>query len=465
MDRKLRVLFVEDEPKYREMMKRELSLLGHAVVVAESGEQALEELSLRDFDVAVLDLKLPGIDGIETLKKIKQEEYPVEVILLTGQATVETAVEAMKLGAYDYISKPCRLRELETLLLKAYERKKLTRENVSLKRLINGKADGPCILGKSRAIQEVLRMVEKVSATDSTVLLQGESGTGKELVARAIHAQSARSSKPFVVLNCAALQETLLESELFGHAKGSFTGAHEARMGLFEVADEGTLFLDEIGEMSLATQSKLLRALQSGELRRVGENRVIEVDVRVISATHKDLLKEIKEGKFREDLFYRLNIINIQIPPLKERKEDIPVLVEHFLELYRARGFEKRIDGRVMKMLMEHPWPGNVRELQNIIERMVILTDGEVIKDWPSLGRSHSTVTSISQESTPGSHPNNADNLLNTLPSDVPLAELERRYISRVLEEKMGNKAQTAQVLGISLKTLYNKIKEYNITS
>ncbi|MFN3466800.1 MAG: sigma-54-dependent transcriptional regulator [Candidatus Brocadiales bacterium] len=442
MDRRLKVLFVEDEPKYREMMKRELSRMGHTVVGAESGEQALEELSQRDFDVAVLDLRLPGINGIETLQRIKQEEYPVEVILLTGEATVETAVEAMKLGAYDYISKPCRLRELEALLLKAYERKRLTRENVSLKRLINGKTIGPEILGKSQAIQEVLKLAQKVSATDSTVLLQGESGTGKELVARAIHAHSARSNKPFVVLNCATLQETLLESELFGHARGAFTGAHEARMGLFEVADEGTLLLDEIGEMSLATQSKLLRVLQSGELRRVGENRVIEVDVRVISATHKDLAREVKEGRFREDLFYRLNIIHIQIPPLRERKEDIPILVEHFLGLYRDRGLEKRIDEGVMKMLMEHPWPGNVRELQNVIERMVILSDGEVIKDWPPLSGV------ILPPNLPGEH---------------SLAELERRYISQVLGEKRGNKAQTAQVLGISLKTLYNKIKEYNI--
>ena len=461
MDKRLRVLFVEDEPKYREMMRRELSLLGHTVVGAESGEQALEELSQRDFDVAVLDLRLPGINGIETLQRIKQEEYHVEVILLTGEATVETAVEAMKLGAYDYISKPCRLRELEALLLKAYERKRLTRENVSLKRLINGKTVSPSILGKSQAIQGVLKLAQKVSATDSTVLLQGESGTGKELVARAIHAQSTRASKPFVVLNCTTLQETLLESELFGHAKGAFTGAHEARMGLFEVADEGTLFLDEIGEMSLATQSKLLRVLQSGELRRVGENRVIEVDVRVISATHKDLTKEVKEGGFREDLFYRLNIIHIQIPPLRERKEDIPVLVEHFLNLYRARGLEKRIDERVMEMLMEHPWPGNVRELQNVIERMVILSDGEVIKDWPPLGgpdATRSSVGAIHELPLPAGH-----SLLPDLPGNLSLAELERRYISQVLGEKRGNKAQTAQLLGISLKTLYNKIKEYNI--
>ncbi len=459
MERKLRILFVDDETNYREMMKRELSLLGHTVVGAESGEQALEELSQRDFDVAVIDLRLPRINGIETLQRIRQEEYPIEVILLTGQATVETAVEAMKLGAYDYISKPCRLRELEALLLKAYEKKRLTRENVSLKRLINGKITVQTILGKSQAIQEVLKLIEKVAATDSTVLLQGESGTGKELVARAIHAHSTRANKPLVVLNCAALQEALLESELFGHAKGAFTGAHEARMGLFEVADEGTLFLDEIGELSLATQSKLLRVLQSGELRRVGENRITEVDVRVIAATNKDLANEVKEGKFREDLFYRLNIIDIKIPPLRERKEDIPILVEHFLNLYAARGLKRRIDSKVMNMLVEHSWPGNIRELQNVIERMVILSDSELITDCPTLGKPQLSAERLPSAEFSIPHPN------IYIEEELSLAELEKRYISHVLLEKKGNKAQTAQALGISLKTLYNKIKEYSIAS
>lgn len=447
MDRKLRVLFVEDEPKYREMMKRELSLLGHTVVGVESGERALEELSQRDFDVAVLDLRLPGIDGIETLQRIVQEEYPVEVILLTGQATVETAVEAMKLGAYDYISKPCRLRELEALLQKAYERKRLARENISLKRLIDGKAQCPPILGQSPAIREVLNLVDKVANTDSTVLLQGASGTGKELVARAIHAQSNRADKPFVVVNCAALQETLLESELFGHAKGAFTGAHEARMGLFEVADDGTLLLDEIGEMNPGTQAKLLRVLQSGEIRRVGENRVVTVDVRVIAATNKDLVTEVKEGRFREDLFFRLNIIHMTIPPLRERKEDIPLLVEHFLNLYRARGVNKRIHARVMAMLIDYHWPGNIRELQNTIERMVILSEGELIDEW----------------TLPESLP--LQGLKDKLPQGMSLAELERIYITHILAEKGGNKAQAAQALGVSLKTLYNKLKEYKIST
>lgn len=446
MRKKLRILFVDDEKTYREVMKKELTLVGHSVVGTENGEQALELLSQRDFDVVVLDMMLPGISGIETLKRIKQEDYPLEVIMLTGQGTVETAVESMKLGAYDYITKPCKLSELETLIKKAYERKQLARENISLKRLVNGKAQHTPILGESPAIKEVLRLMDKVASTDSTVLLQGESGTGKELVAWSIHAKSMRADKPFVVVNCATLQETLLESELFGHTKGAFTGANEARMGLFEAADGGTLLLDEIAEMSPNTQSKFLRVLQSGELRRVGENRVIEVDVRIIAATNKDLHQEVKEGRFREDLFYRLNIIIINLPPLRERKEDIPVLIEHFINLYKERGVSKQIDKKTMKILTNYMWPGNVRELQNTIERMVILSDGNIVENWTL--PDYFYVTPFGEK----------------LPEDVPLAEFERRYIHHVLAEKMGNKAQAAQILGISLKTLYNKLKEYKLS-
>lgn len=447
MRKKLRILFVDDETTYREVMKKELALMGYSVVGAGDSEQAMEQLSKRDFDVVVLDMMLPVINGVETLKRIKQEDYPVEVIMLTGQGTVETAVESMKLGAYDYITKPCKLSELEALIKKAYERKQLARENISLKRLVNGKTQHPPILGKSPAIKEVFKLVDKVAATDSTVLLQGESGTGKELVARSIHAKSMRAGKPFVVVNCAALQETLLESELFGHTKGAFTGAHEARMGLFEAADGGTLFLDEIGEMNLNTQSKFLRALQSGELRRVGENRVIEADVRVIAATNKNLHQEVKEGRFREDLFYRLNIITINIPPLRERKEDIPILVEHFVNLYKESGLNKQIGKKTMKMLTDYMWPGNVRELQNTIERMVILSDGDTIENW--------TVPDYFYATPFG----------EKLPEDIPLAELERRYIHHVLTEKKGDKVQAAQTLGISLKTLYNKLKEYKMST
>lgn len=446
MHKDLKVLFVDDEKTYREVMKRELALAGYLVAGAESGEQAIELLSQKDFDVVILDIVLPGIDGVQTLKRIREKEYPVEVIMLTGQGTVETAVESMKLGAYDYITKPCKLSELEILVKKAYERKQLARENISLKRLADGRKRQDVLLGKSPAIQDVLRLVDKVAATDSTILILGESGTGKELVARSIHAKSRRAGKPFVVVNCAALQETLLESELFGHTKGAFTGAHQARMGLFEAADGGTLFLDEVGEMSLGIQSKLLRVLQSGELRRLGENRAIEVDVRLIAATNKNLSQEVKEGKFREDLFYRLNVITITLPPLRERKEDIPILVEHFVSFYRERGVKRRVDKKTMKALMNYAWPGNVRELQNIVERMVILSDGETMESWTL--PDYFYMNSFREEPL----------------EDISLAELERRYIQHVLAEKRGNKSLAAQTLGISLKTLYNKLKEYKLS-
>lgn len=445
MCKDLRILFVDDEKTYRDVMKKELTRMGYSVTGVENGEQALEQLSQRDFDVVVLDMMLPDMNGVETLKRIKEEEYPVEVIMLTGQGTVETAVESMKIGAYDYITKPCKLSELETLINKAYEKRELSRENVSLKRLVNGKTPRSVLLGKSPAIRDVFKLMDKVARTDSTVLVQGESGTGKELVARSIHAKSRRAEKLFVIVNCAALQETLLESELFGHAKGAFTGAHDARMGLFEAADGGTLFLDEIGEMSPNIQSKFLRVLQSGETRRVGENRVIEVDVRVVAATNKDLHQEVKDNKFREDLFYRLNVITIKLPPLRERKEDIPILVEHFINLYKERGLNKRVDKKTMKMLTNYMWPGNVRELQNTIERMVILSDGDTIENWTLPDYFYATPFG------------------EKLPEDVTLAELDRRYIHHVLAEKKGNKAQAAQTLGISLKTLYNKLKEYTI--
>ena len=447
MPKDLRILFVDDEKTYLEVMKRELTRMGYSVVGVGDGKGALERLSQRDFDVVVLDIMLPGLNGVETLKRIKDEGYPVEVIMLTGRGTIETAVESMKMGAYDYMTKPCRLSELEMLINKAYEKKRLTRENVTLKRLVSGKVSQAVLLGKSSAIMDVFKLMDKVAGADSTVLIQGESGTGKELVARSIHAKSRRTEKPFVVVNCAALQETLLESELFGHARGAFTGAHEARMGLFEAADGGTLFLDEIGEMSSNTQSKFLRVLQSGETRRVGENRVIEVDVRVLAATNKDLRQEVKENKFREDLFYRLNTITINLSPLRERKEDIPVLVEHFINLYKEKGLGKRIDKKTMKIFTDYTWPGNVRELQNTIERMVILSDGDTIEDWTL--PDYFYVTPFGGK----------------LPEDIPLAELERRYIHHVLTEKKGNKTQAAQVLGISLKTLYNKLKEYNMSS
>lgn len=447
MDKKLKVLFCDDDATYRKIMKEEISRMGHTVVCVESGEEALTEAKEQDFDVAICDMKMTGIDGTETLRRLKTLDPAIEVIMLTSQGTVESAVESMKLGAYDYLTKPCRLNELSALLQKASEKKLLSKENIALKRLVSGRRKPTPLLGQSSAMLEVFKLVDKVAGTDSTILIQGESGTGKELVAIAIHEKSKRANRPFVIVNCAALPENLLESELFGHVKGSFTGAHESRMGLFEVADESTLFLDEIGELTMSTQAKLLRMLQSGEMRRIGDNKVLHVDARIIAATNKNLQQEVKNGRFREDLFFRLNIITITLPPLRERKEDIAALVEYFLDAFNTQSYTRKISPDAMDVLANYSWPGNVRELENTIERVVILTDGDTIeaKDLPSNFQFSTTYTSDEKA------------------AELPLSEIEKRHILSVLAEKKGNKTLASEALGISLKTLYNKLKAYNI--
>ncbi|HLG29329.1 MAG TPA: sigma-54 dependent transcriptional regulator [Candidatus Brocadiales bacterium] len=451
MDKKLKVLFCDDEATYRKIMKEELSRMGHEVVCVESGEEALSTAKEQEFDVAICDMRMSGISGTETLKRLKALDPSIEVIMLTSQGSIESAVESMKLGAYDYLAKPCRMNELSALLQKASEKKLLSRENISLKRLVSNRRKPTPLLGQSRAMTPIFKLIDKVAEADSTVLIQGESGTGKELVAIAIHEKSKRAERPFVIVNCAALPETLLESELFGHTKGSFTGAHESRIGLFEVADGSTLFLDEIGELTMSTQAKLLRMLQSGEMRRVGENKVIHVDARIIAATNKNLQQEVKNGRFREDLFFRLNIITITLPPLRERKEDIGLLVGHFLDVFKTQTNAKKISPDAMNVLVNYNWPGNVRELENTIERLVILTDGDLIeaKDLPS----DLQVSAPYQKQEVGA--------IHELP--LQLSEVERRHILSVLTEKKGNKTLAAEALGISLKTLYNKLKAYNI--
>ncbi|MEK6570603.1 MAG: sigma-54 dependent transcriptional regulator, partial [Bacteroidota bacterium] len=327
----MNILFVDDEEKIRTLMQRELSRMGYAICCAGTGKEALNRIQEEEYDLVLLDLKLPDMDGIRILKEIKEIDPLVEVIVLTGHGTINTAVEAMKLGAYDYLTKPCKLAEMEVVLEKAYEKRCINRENLALKRMVTNHAF-PQIAGRSPAMQKILTLVEKVAPTDSTILIQGESGTGKELVVQALHQRSRRSSLPLIAVNCAALQESLLESELFGHERGAFTGAFQQKPGLFELAHQGTLFLDEIGEMSPSLQVKLLRVLQSGEIRRVGGSRIFKVNVRTIAATNKDLKRETDEGRFREDLYFRLNVIMIQLPPLRDRKEDISLLVFYLLE-------------------------------------------------------------------------------------------------------------------------------------
>jgi len=447
MKHKHKVLFVDDDKTFSKVMKRELSRMRYSVVCADSGESALDELKKQGFDVIILDIKMPGMGGLKALKKIKKTDSETEVIMLTGRATIDSAVESMKMGAYDYITKPCRLNELDILLKKAYEKKQLSRENTSLRRLTTSKGQDKVMLSRSKKMKPVFNLIDKVAVTDSTVLIQGESGTGKELVARDLHEKSKRNNHPFVIVNCAALHDTLLESELFGHVKGAFTGAHETHLGLFEVADRGTLFLDEVGELPIGIQAKLLRVLESGEIRKLGDSKAIFVDTRIITATNKNLASEVQRGNFREDLFFRINIVHISLPPLRERKEDIPLLVEHFLKMHGINAIEKKICPEALECLMKHKWSGNIRELKNLIENMVILTDGEKIGvcNLPEEIRGHVAAKDHKPD------------------ADLSLSDLERQHIINTLSRMNGNKTRVAEALGISLKTLYNKLKSYNI--
>jgi len=447
MKNKRSILFVDDDKTFSKIMKKELSRMGYSVSCADRGESALVELKKHAFDMIVLDIKMPGMGGLETLKEIKKTYSEIEVIMLTGRATVENAVESMKIGAYDYITKPCRLNELDILLKKAYDKRQLSRENVSLRRITTYKGQGEVMLSRSKKMKPVFNLIDRVAGTDSTVLILGESGTGKELVAKSIHEKSKRHRHPFVAVNCASLQDTLLESELFGHVKGAFTGAHETRLGLFEVADRGTLFLDEVGELPIGIQAKLLRVLESGEIRRLGDSKAIFVDTRIITATNKNLASEVKRGNFREDLFFRINIVHMSLPPLRERKEDIPLLIEHFLKMHKINMVEKKISSEVLECLTEHSWAGNIRELKNLIEHMVILTDGEII-DVCNLPEE------IREYAKAGAH---------KLDDNSSLSNLERQHIIKTLSRLNGNKSRGAKALGISLKTLYNKLKSYNI--
>ncbi|MEP9410776.1 MAG: sigma-54-dependent Fis family transcriptional regulator [Candidatus Brocadia sp.] len=447
MSKKPNILFTDDEDTFRNIMAKELTRMGYNVICCANGPETLKNMLERDFDVVILDMNMPVMNGIEILKKVKETESTTEVIVLTGQGSIENAVQAIKSGAYDYLTKPCRLSELDVLLQKALEKRQLNRENAHLRRLVKGVRETPLMIGNSSAMNTVYKMIDKAAPSDSIILIQGESGTGKELIAQTLHLRSTRANKPFVVVNCAALQETLLESELFGHTKGAFTGATESRMGLFEAADGGTLFLDEIGELTVNTQAKLLRVVQSGEVRRVGDNRAITVDTRIIAATHKNLALEVKNGRFREDLFFRLNVITLSLPPLRERREDIPLLIDHFLSGFCHDMPKKKMLPEAMAAMVRYAWPGNVRELENTMERLVVLTEGEniSIEDLPE---------NIRETSSPR---NAAEGLEGTL------SEVEKKHILKVLNEKQWNKTLAAEALGISLKTLYNKLKVYHI--
>ena len=440
----IRVLVVDDERPTRTLMEKELPRTGYVVTTAETGEEALEKVRTQDFDVILLDLKMPGIGGMEALRRVRDSGASGEVVILTGHPDVDTAIEAMKLGAYDYLTKPFKLSELEEVLRRAAERKRLELENIALRRMVAQREPVPILIGEGQAMTALLGTVRRIAPSDANVLIQGESGTGKGLVARIMHEQSARRNGPFLVINCSAFQDQLLESELFGHEKGAFTGATVAKQGLFEVADGGSLLLDEVGEMSAAMQAKLLQVMDSRELRRVGGTRVHRVDVRVIAATNKDLVQEVRSGRFREDLYYRLNVVSVTLPPLRERKEDIPLLIEHFLMHLGTGHTRKTLSAEALQLLVNYPWPGNVRELANTIERLLILTEGEV----------------ISPDELPASIQHHSGGPVRGANS---LAEMERLHVMRVLAETGGKKMQAARLLGIDLKTLNLKIKRYNI--
>jgi DNA-binding NtrC family response regulator len=443
-----RILLVDDDKTFSYVLKKEIGRMGHEITLAGDGQEALEKLRQSNYDLVLLDQRLPGQDGKTVLVEIKKLDPMVEVIILTGYGTIENAVEAMKLGAYHYLTKPCKLSELEVVLKKAYEKRVLREENQNLKITLEKKGAVHEIIGESPAIKAVIERIEKIAPVDLPVLVQGESGTGKELVVRAIHQKSHRASNLLLTINCGALQETLLESELFGHQKGAFTGAIENKRGLFEIAHKGTLFLDEIGEMSPSMQAKLLRTLQFGEVRRLGEARPIKVDVRVIAATNRNLAEDVTEGRFRQDLYYRLNVLNISLPPLRTIPEDIPLLIRHFLQNSRVSGKKvKSITPEALQYLQEYSWPGNIRELENTVERLIILSQSDTI-----------TLRDV-LDNIPLHQPSLADN--DSAP--LSLREMERNQILRVLAQNQGNKTKTAKDLGITLKTLYNKLSYYRI--
>jgi DNA-binding NtrC family response regulator len=445
----IRLLIVDDDEQLRQTLVRRFQRQGLSVTSAGSAEAALPLLSQHRFDVALLDLHLPGRSGIELLEQIKAAQPELEAVMLTAHGTIDTAILAMKRGAYDYLTKPFHLPELEIHIQKAYEKVQLLRRQWQWVENLRYESPRYRLVGSSAAMQAVVEMIEKVAPTPSTVLVRGPSGTGKELVARAIHFNSARSDRPLVTINCAALQETLLESELFGHEKGAFTGALQTKPGLFEVAEGGTLFIDEVAEMAPSVQAKLLRVLEDGQYRRVGSTRELRANVRIVAATNKALEDEQKAGRFREDLYYRLNVVTVVLPPLRERREDVRELVEHFLSTRQLGPLRYRIDPEAVQALVEYDWPGNVRELANVIERAQILAVDHLITldDLPE------ALVEAAGEAPAGA------------PAADPrhLREIERRHVEQVLQQEKGNKVQAARALGISRRALYRLIDKYRL--
>ena len=441
----IELLLVDDEDDFRDSAAQYFIRRGHSVTSVSSGREAIEATKQRQFDVAVIDVHMPEMDGVELLKKLRADGDHMQAVMLTGGATVPTAVASMKAGAVDYVTKPIRLAELESLIQRAARTAGLERENARLRQVIHRSRPHSKILGQSAQIHEVLRLIDRVASSDKPVLIEGESGTGKELVARAIHAAGPLAERPLVVINCAALPEHLLESELFGHEKGAFTGAVAAKPGLFEMADGGTLFIDEFGELAGSLQAKLLRVLEDGVIRRVGSVKERRVRVRILAATNRNLQDEVQQGNFREDLYYRINVLRIAIPPLRDRVGDIDILVDNFL------GDGWQLEPGVREALRTYNWPGNVRQLANALERGKLLADddrviklanlpNEIVRSSPTLAEA------IEDEENPNS-----------------LASLNKRHVQETLKRLSGNKAQTARALGINRRSLYRLIDKYGL--
>lgn len=442
----LKVLFADDETNLQELIASEVPRMGHRVTVCPDGLTAVAALEKNTYDCIIVDLDMPGLNGIQVIEKTKAISPQTEAIVLTGKSSMDTAVSALRLGAFDYLQKPCKLMDLRNLLQRVSNKLEMVNKIDALQRRLNRVEGTPKMIGDQRNMQRVRALIEKVAPTNSTVLVLGETGTGKELAARAVHEQSQRAKAPFVAINCGALPENLIESELFGHRKGAFTGADENRRGLFEVADQGTLFLDEIGELPKSTQSKLLRVLEAGEIRRVGENEPFQVDVRIVCATHRDLNKMVAEGDFRQDLMYRINTFEIHLPPLRDRLEDLSELARHLLirHIPDAASVEHPLAADAIQKLQDYSWPGNIRELANVIEHASILCSS----------------LPITKEDLPRNFERGAPATIKFETGGLSLREIEMRAIHTALERNNGNKTAAAQELGVSLKTLYNKLNQ-----
>ncbi len=448
-----KILIVDDEEGMRKLLGRVLAKNGYESVTAANGNEALRLIESEQFDLVITDIKMPGMDGLQLLQELKEFDPALPIIVITAYGTVESAVQALRAGAYDYITKPFENDEIKLTVAKAFERERLLAENRYLHEELEGRYRFSGIIGSSEVMKQVFEMSSSVASSNANVLITGESGTGKELIARSVHYNSPRKDKPFIVLNCAALPENLIESELFGHEKGAFTGAINSKKGRFELAHDGTLFIDEVGEMTPSSQVKLLRVLQEHEFERVGGSRTIHCDVRLVAATNKDLEQAVKDGSFRDDLYYRLNVVNVHMPPLRDRREDIEELARHFLERYAAETGKKITDisPRALSCLLAYEWPGNVRELQNVIERAVVLAKGESLTphDFPQNLQGDARICV--------DIPDRDGNLTELL------EDLERQLILQTLRRHNNSQTKAADALGIKRTTLRYKMEKYGL--